>query len=84
MAGKQGAGCAACLPPLLARASHHPALLPLPFAATQVEAAVRAGCGVVVLSDKGAMSELSPPIPPLLATGAVHHHLIKAGASEQS
>jgi glutamate synthase (ferredoxin) len=46
---------------------------------TQAEAAVRAGCGVVVLSDKGAMQELSPPIPPLLATGAVHHHLIKAG-----
>lgn len=40
---------------------------------------MRAGCGVVVLSDKGAMQELSPPIPPLLATGAVHHHLIKAG-----
>ncbi|KAL4447262.1 hypothetical protein ABPG77_007295 [Micractinium sp. CCAP 211/92] len=46
---------------------------------TQVEAAVRAGCQCVVLSDKGAMDEQQPPIPPLLATGAVHHHLIRAG-----
>lgn len=40
---------------------------------------MRAGCQLVVLSDKGPMEELSPPIPPLLATGAVHHHLIRAG-----
>ena len=41
---------------------------------------MRAGCQCVVLSDKeGDMHELSPPIPPLLATGAVHHHLIRAG-----
>lgn len=45
----------------------------------QVEGAVRAGCQCVVLSDKGAMDAQSPPIPPLLATGAVHHHLIRAG-----
>ena len=40
---------------------------------------MRAGCQCVVLSDKGPLEELSPPIPPLLATGAVHHHLIRAG-----
>lgn len=48
----------------------------------QVEAAVREGCQVVVLSDRLAPSDLAlelPPIPALLATGAVHHSLIKAG-----
>lgn len=47
-----------------------------------VEAAVRAGCGCVVLSDRlsqGAMDAARPPIPPLLGVGAVHHHLIRAG-----
>jgi hypothetical protein len=46
----------------------------------EVEAAVRAGCQCVVLSDKGPMDPAQPPIPPLLATGAVHHHLIRKGA----
>lgn len=48
-----------------------------------VEAAVRSGCQCVVLSDKGAEAGMSPdvvPIPSLLATGAVHHHLIRTGA----
>lgn len=45
----------------------------------KVEAAVRDGCQLVVLSDKGPLEAGSPPIPPLLATGAVHHHLIRAG-----
>lgn len=48
----------------------------------QVEAAVRDGCQVVLLSDRVAPADLAlerPPIPALLATGAVHHHLIKAG-----
>ncbi len=49
----------------------------------EVEAAVRAGCQCVVLSDRAAHGEgLSPdtvPIPSLLATGAVHHHLIRTG-----
>ncbi|MEW5312720.1 MAG: hypothetical protein WDW38_004333 [Sanguina aurantia] len=46
-----------------------------------VEAAVRAGCQCVVLSDRpeGAMNPDCPPIPTLLATGGVHHHLIKTG-----
>lgn len=45
-----------------------------------VEAAVRAGCGCVVLSDRFAsMNPSRPPISPLLGVGAVHHHLIRAG-----
>jgi len=46
-----------------------------------VEAAVQAGCQCVVLSDRagGEMDAGKPPIPSLLATGAVHHHLIKTG-----
>jgi glutamate synthase (ferredoxin) len=47
-----------------------------------VEAAVRAGCQCVVLTDRPAGTALDAakaPIPSLLATGAVHHHLIRAG-----
>ncbi len=49
-----------------------------------VEAAVRAGCQCVVLTDRpagglGALDASHPPVPALLATGAVHHHLIKSG-----
>ena len=46
-----------------------------------VEAAVRNGCEVLVLSDRISESELErsrPPIPTLLAVGAVHHHLIRS------
>lgn len=52
---------------------------------SDVEAAVRAGCQCVVLSDRhagGAAAGLDAgkaPVPSLLATGAVHHHLIRAG-----
>jgi glutamate synthase domain-containing protein 2/glutamate synthase domain-containing protein 1/glutamate synthase domain-containing protein 3 len=42
----------------------------------EVEAAVREGVNVVILSDRGVTAELAP-IPMLLATGAVHHHLIR-------
>jgi len=45
----------------------------------QVESAVRTGCDNVILSDKGSFEAGKPPIPPLLAVGAVHHHLIRAG-----
>lgn len=45
------------------------------------EAAVRGGCECVVLSDRLAPGESidlgRPPIPTLLAVGAVHHHLIR-------
>jgi glutamate synthase domain-containing protein 2/glutamate synthase domain-containing protein 1/glutamate synthase domain-containing protein 3 len=44
-------------------------------AATQ---AVAAGCGVLVLSDRG-MNADQAPIPSPLAVAAVHHHLIREG-----
>ena len=50
--------------------------------ADDAEAAVRGGCGVLVLSDRLAPADWSPtrpPIPALLAVGAVHHRLIGAG-----
>eukprot|EP00882_Tetradesmus_deserticola_P018196 GHRQ01019526.1.p3 GENE.GHRQ01019526.1~~GHRQ01019526.1.p3 ORF type:complete len:128 (-),score=58.25 GHRQ01019526.1:74-457(-) len=50
---------------------------------SDVEAAVKAGCQCVVLSDRASETSLQPekvPIPSLLATGAVHHHLIRTGA----
>ncbi|WP_346838514.1 glutamate synthase large subunit [Microbulbifer sp. SAOS-129_SWC] len=43
-----------------------------------VEAAVRAGTVLVVLSDRE-ITEGKLPIDALLATGAVHHHLVHAG-----
>ena len=42
----------------------------------EAEAAVRAGANVLILSDRGVSPDLAP-IPMLLATGAVHHHLIR-------
>ena len=44
---------------------------------TDVEAAVRDGANIVVLSDRAGAGEV--PIPSLLAVGAVHNHLIRAG-----
>ncbi len=40
--------------------------------------AIGEGVNIIILSDWG-VSEKSAPIPALLATGAVHHHLIKNG-----
>ncbi|MBQ32340.1 MAG: glutamate synthase large subunit [Deltaproteobacteria bacterium] len=40
------------------------------------ETTVREGCPLLVLSDRGVDAE-NVPIPALLATGAVHHHLIR-------
>ncbi len=42
----------------------------------EAEQAVREGVNVLILSDRGVSPELAP-IPMLLATGAVHHHLIR-------
>ena len=42
------------------------------------ERAVQNGATILVLSDRG-NDERRAPIPSLLATGAVHHHLIRAG-----
>ncbi len=43
--------------------------------AAEAEAAVRAGRGMLVLTDGGAGADRAP-VPALLATGAVHHHLV--------
>ena len=40
------------------------------------EQAVREGVNILILSDRGVSPDLAP-IPMLLATGAVHHHLIR-------
>ena len=45
---------------------------------TQAEDAVRAGITILVLSDRGVTAEYAP-IPALLATAAVHHHLVRVG-----
>jgi len=42
----------------------------------EAEQAVREGVNILILSDRG-VSPLLAPIPMLLATGAVHHHLIR-------
>ncbi|MBP1688554.1 MAG: gltB, partial [Deltaproteobacteria bacterium] len=44
----------------------------------QATTAVETGYGILVLSDRG-HDEKHAPIPSLLATGAVHHHLIREG-----
>ena len=44
---------------------------------SEVEAAVRAGANIVALSDRAGAGEV--PIPSLLAVGAVHNHLMRAG-----
>jgi glutamate synthase (NADPH/NADH) large chain len=42
------------------------------------EEAVRAGCNIIILSDRKASADRIP-IPSLLACAAVHHHLIRKG-----
>jgi len=44
--------------------------------------AVRAGANLLILSDRGVSPDLAP-IPMLLATGAVHHHLVREGLRTQ-
>ena len=44
----------------------------------EAEAAVNEGVNILILSDKG-FDKTKAPIPSLLATGAVHHHLISKG-----
>ncbi|TVQ21893.1 MAG: glutamate synthase large subunit [Leptolyngbya sp. DLM2.Bin15] len=52
----------------------------------QADDAVKAGCEILILSDRlsdngqpGSLSEDCSYIPPMLAVGAVHHHLIREG-----
>jgi glutamate synthase (ferredoxin) len=42
-------------------------------------AAIAAGANVLILSDRG-VDKLNAPIPALLATAGVHHHLVREGA----
>ncbi len=44
----------------------------------QASEAVKAGHTILILSDRGVSSELAP-IPSLLATAGVHHHLVREG-----
>jgi len=44
----------------------------------QASVAIEQGYGIIILSDRGHNEERAP-IPSLLATGAVHHHLIREG-----
>lgn len=46
-------------------------------------AAVRAGAGILVLSDRGTSADRKP-IPVLLATAGVHHHLIRKGLRQRA
>jgi glutamate synthase (ferredoxin) len=48
----------------------------------QAEAAVRDGNAILILSDQGVTGSRAP-IPSLLATAAVHHHLIEEGLRTQ-
>ena len=49
---------------------------------TEAEAAVTAGHSIVVLSDRGISAEQAP-LPILLATSAVHQHLVRNGIRNQ-
>ena len=49
----------------------------------EAEKAVEEGCNYVILSDRG-VDKHNAPIPSLLATSAVHHHLIKVRLRMQS
>jgi glutamate synthase (ferredoxin) len=44
----------------------------------RAEVAVREGSNILILSDRG-VSEREAPIPSLLATAGVHHHLVRTG-----
>jgi glutamate synthase (NADPH/NADH) large chain len=46
---------------------------------SQASEAVKAGHTILILSDRGVSRELAP-IPSLLATAGVHHHLVREGA----
>src|SRR5690606_34820128 len=48
----------------------------------EAAAAVREGVNILILSDRGVDPDLAP-IPMLLATGAVHHHLVREGLRTQ-
>ena len=45
---------------------------------TAADEAIRDGANILILSDRGVSSEMAP-IPALLATAGLHHHLIRTG-----
>jgi glutamate synthase domain-containing protein 2/glutamate synthase domain-containing protein 1/glutamate synthase domain-containing protein 3 len=49
---------------------------------TEAAEAVRSGVNLLILSDRGVTPDLGP-VPMLLATGAVHHHLVREGLRTQ-
>jgi glutamate synthase (NADPH/NADH) large chain len=49
----------------------------------QAETAVQEGFNILILSDRSVSAQLIP-IPALLATSAVHHHLVRAGLRTES
>jgi glutamate synthase (NADPH) large chain len=50
----------------------------------EVSAAISAGARLIVLSDRGPAGQGLVPIPSLLLTGAVHHHLIREKSRTQA
>ncbi|MCP4036821.1 MAG: glutamate synthase large subunit [bacterium] len=74
------AGFAIAMVPMLFKAAEAGAGLREAVASmcAEVEAAVDGGANIIVVSDRGVSQDLAP-IPSLLAIGAVHHHLIRAG-----
>ncbi|MEM1358419.1 MAG: glutamate synthase large subunit, partial [Bacteroidota bacterium] len=50
---------------------------------SQAESLVRSGYNILVISDRSANSN-NAPIPSLLSTGAVHHHLVELGLRAQT
>ncbi|HKX12803.1 MAG TPA: glutamate synthase central domain-containing protein, partial [bacterium] len=44
----------------------------------QASEAIRGGCNILILSDRG-VDQNQAPIPSLLATAGVHHHLVREG-----
>lgn len=49
----------------------------------EAEIAVKSGVNIIIISDRG-FSKDKAPIPSLLATGAIHHHLIRKGLRSQA
>ena len=64
-----------CYPAVQGAAGMAPALDKL---CAEAEQSVREGCNIIILSDRS-MDAAQLAIPALLATSAVHHHLIRAG-----
>ena len=69
-----------CYPSDLGASGMEPALLQV---CEQAEKAVRDGFNILILSDRSIDSQ-HIPIPALLATSAVHHHLVRAGLRTDS